>query len=46
MYLSDKMEENLIYSQMSFITDKDHWNLEELVLEEINYYFDFLLFSP
>lgn len=42
--ISGKMEVILICSQMGFIIDKDNWNLEELVLEEINYYFVFLLF--
>lgn len=39
------MEEILIYSQMCFISDKDNRYLEELEVGEINYYFDFLLFS-
>lgn len=42
--VSGKMKEILMCSQMGFISDKDNWNLEELVLEEIHYYFLFLLF--
>lgn len=50
MYLSGKMEEILIYSQMCFISDKDNWYLEELVVGEtiiilIFYYFLFYMIN-
>lgn len=35
------MEEILICNQMCFTSDKDNQNLEELAVEDINYYSDF-----